>query len=217
VFGVVRGPDGAIYICDTGNHAIRKVNKKGIISTVAGTGKTGYSGDGGPATNAQLFEPYEIRFAPNGDMVFVEMKNHIVRRVDAKSGRISTIAGTGKSGFSGDGGPAISATLNRPHSIQFGPNGNLYICDIGNHRIRKIDMKSGAISTFCGTGKKQQAPDGSAIGPNTPLKGPRAIDFDSDGNMWLALREGNAVYKIDLKAGSLHHIAGTGKKGFSGN
>ncbi len=223
-FGVVRGPDGALYICDTDNHVIRKVARDGIITPVAGNGTRGYSGDGGPALKAQLNEPYEVRFDKMGNMFFVERLNHLVRRVDAKTGVITTIAGTGKAGFSGDGGPAIAAELNQPHSIQFDATGDLYICDILNHRIRKVTMKTGVITTFAGTGAKARTPDPSAgsgqVGAKlegTPLNGPRAIDFDRDGNLWLALREGNAVYKIDMKTLTLHHIAGTGQKGFTGN
>jgi len=215
-FGVVRGPDGAIYICDTANHRIRKVGADGKISTVAGGGKLGYSGDGGPALQAELNEPYEIRFDKAGNMFFVEMSNNLVRRVDARTGIISTVAGHGKPGFSGDGGPATSATFKQPHSIQFAPNGDLFICDIGNHRIRKVNMKTGIITTFAGNGEQAPTPDGARI-EGTPLNGPRAIDFDRAGNLWLALREGNQVFKLDLKSGTIHHVAGTGKKGFTGN
>lgn len=215
-FGIVRGPDGALYICDTMNHAIRRVAADGKIATVAGCNRKGYSGDGGPAVKAELNEPYEIRFDRAGHMFFVEMRNNIVRRVDAKTHIISTVAGTGKGGFSGDGGPAIQAELNAPHSIQFGPDGALYICDIGNHRIRKVDMKTGVIVTFAGTGERQPTPDGAKIA-GAPLNGPRAIDFDARGDMWLALREGNKVFRLDMKAGTIHHIAGTGKTGFTGN
>ncbi len=215
-FGVVRGPDGALYICDTGNHAVRRVDAKGVITTVAGTGKPGYSGDGGPAAKATLREPYEVRFDKAGNLYFVEMQNHVVRRLDAKTGLISTVAGTGKPGFGGDGGPATKAALKSPHSIQFGPDGTLYICDIGNHRIRRVDTAKGIIATFAGTGEQKPAADGATIA-GTALNGPRAIDFDAKGQMWLALREGNAVYRLDLKRGTLHHEAGTGKAGFSGN
>ncbi len=215
-FGVVRGPDGDIYFCDTMNHVIRKVTSDGIIHTIAGNGTKGYSGDGGDALNAQLNEPYEVRFDSDGNMFFVEMRNHIVRRMDAKTGIISTIAGTGEEGFSGDGGKATKAAMKRPHSIQFDRNGDLYICDIGNHRIRKVDRKSGIITTFAGTGERNPTPNGDAI-EGTPLNGPRAIDFDQDGNLWLALREGNAVYQLDIKSTTFHHIAGTGEKGFTGN
>jgi streptogramin lyase len=219
-FGVTRGPDGALYVCDTMNHVIRKIDRNGMISTIAGTGKKGYSGDGGPAIQATLNEPYEVRFDKQGDMFFVERMNHVVRRVAAKTQIITTVAGTGEAGFSGDGGPARQAALNQPHSIQFNwqsdGRGDLYICDILNHRIRKVDMKTGVITTFAGTGEKKPTPDGAKIA-GTPLNGPRAIDFDRRGDMWLALREGNAVYQIEMKAGTIHHVAGTGEKGFTGN
>jgi streptogramin lyase len=215
-FGVVIGPDKALYICETTNHVVRRVNlKTGRISTVAGTGKKGYSGDGGPAKKARLNEPYEIRFDQHGNMFFVEMRNHLVRKVDSKTGIISTVAGTGKRGFSGDGGPATKATFSSPHSIALDNSGNLYICDIGNHRIRKVDLKTGLVTTFSGTGKKKPTPDGARVA-GTPLNGPRALDFDGKANLYLALREGNAVYRIDLKSQTLHHIAGTGKKGYAG-
>ncbi|MBI5821900.1 MAG: beta-propeller fold lactonase family protein [Verrucomicrobia bacterium] len=215
-FGVVRGPDGALYICDTLNHAVRRVASNGTITTVAGCGKKGYSGDGGPATKAQIAEPYEIRFDRAGHMFFVEMQNHIVRRVDSRTRLISTVAGTGKAGFGGDGGPATKAEMKSPHSIQFSPDGALYICDIGNHRIRKVDMRTGIITTFAGTGEKAATPDRAKIA-GTPVNGPRAIDFDARGDMWLALREGNRVFRLDMKAGRIHHVAGTGKSGFTGN
>jgi streptogramin lyase len=215
-FGIVRGPDGAIYVCDTMNHAVRRVAADGTITTVAGCGRKGYSGDGGQATKAELNEPYEVRFDRNGHLFFVEMRNNLVRRVDARTHVISTVAGTGKAGFSGDGGPATKAEMRSPHSIQFGPDGALYICDIGNHRIRKVNVKTRVITTFAGTGQRLPTPDGAGIA-GSPLNGPRAIDFDAQGNMWLALREGNAVYRLDIAFGTIHHVAGTGKMGFTGN
>ena len=215
-YGICREPDGALYICDMDNQRVRRVAADGTISTVAGTGKRGYSGDGGPAIQAELNEPYEVRFDRQGNLFFVERLNHLVRRVDAKTGVISTIAGRGTPGFAGDGGPATNAAFKEPHSIQFDPSGDLYICDIGNNRIRKVAMRTGIISTFAGTGRKEPTPDGAPVS-GTPLNGPRAIDFDRDGNLWLALREGNSVYRIDMRAGIIHHVAGTGRTGFSGN
>lgn len=215
-FGVVRGPDGALWYCEYTGQKVRKVLPDGTIHTIAGTGATGYSGDGGPAKEATFNLPHEIRFDAKGDLYIVDMKNHAVRKVDMKTGTISTFAGTGKSGYSGDGGPASQAELKQPHSIQFGPDGDLYICDIGNNVIRKVDMKTGTISTFAGTGTAGATPDGSPI-QGTPLKGPRSLDFDKEGNLWLCTREGNQVFKFDLKAGKILHIAGTGKKGFTGH
>ena len=115
-YGLTIGPDGALYFCDIAFHVIRKIDNEGRISTVAGSGKKGYAGDGGAATKALLAEPYEIKFDADGSMYFVEMMNNLVRKVD-KAGTISTVAGTGKPGFSGDAGPAREATFNKPHSI----------------------------------------------------------------------------------------------------
>jgi len=215
-FAVARGPDGALYICDVDNHRVRRVAQNGTISTYAGSAKKGYSGDGGPATEAALNQPYELAWDKSGNLYFVEMVNNIVRRVDAKTGIISTVAGTGAKGFGGDGGPATKALMSAPHSLAFDEAGDLYVCDIINHRIRKIDMKTGNISTWAGTGLKKTSPDGSQI-DGCSLHGPRALAFAADGTLWLALREGNAVLKLDPKAGTLKRIAGMGKSGFSGN
>jgi streptogramin lyase len=126
-FGIVGGPDGALYVCDVKNHVIRRLARDGTITTVAGSGKPGYSGDGGPTVRAELNEAYEVRFDRAGDMFFVERLNHVVRRIDARTGTISTLAGTGAAGFSGDGGPARQAQLRQPHSIQFDRTGDLYM------------------------------------------------------------------------------------------
>lgn len=215
-FGIVRGPDGAFYYCEYTGQRIRRIGQDGVITTIAGTGAVGFSGDGGPALQATFNKPHELRFDAKGDLYIVDMVNHAVRKIDMKSGMLTTIAGTGQPGYSGDGGPAVKAQFKQPHSIQFGPEGDLYICDIGNHVIRRIDMKTGTISTFAGTGKAGDTPDGSPI-EGTPLKGPRSLDFDKQGNLWLATREGNQVFRFDLKAGKIHHIAGTGKSGFTGH
>lgn len=215
-FGLTRGPDGALYLCEYTGQRIRKVTPDGIIHTVAGTGAKGYTGDGGPALKASFNLPHEIRFDKEGNFYIADMTNHAIRKVDGKTGVITTFAGTGKAGYSGDGGPASQAELKQPHSIQFGPDGNLYICDIGNNVIRRVDMKTRKIETFAGTGKSGPTPDGSPI-KGTPLKGPRSLDVDKEGNLWLVTREGNQVFKFDLKAGIIHHMAGSGKNGFAGN
>ena len=216
-FGLTLGPDHALYFCDTENHILRKISPDGLISTIAGTPtKKGYAGDQGPATAALLNEPYELRFDKTGDLYFVERMNHLVRHINMKTGVIDTLAGNGKPGFAGDNGPASKAQFNQPHSLQFDPAGDLYICDILNHRIRKIDMQTRTITTYAGTGKKGPTPDNAPVA-GTPLFGPRALDFDTAGNLYLALREGNAIYRIDMKSQTLHHIAGTGKKGFTGD
>ena len=214
-FGVVRGPDNAIYFCEYTGHRVRKILPDGTLHTVAGNGNAGYDGDGGPALQASFNKPHEIRFGDKGDLYVVDMRNEAVRKIDMKTGIITTYAG-GARGYAGDGGPARNAKMKMPHSIQFGRDGDLFICDIGNHVIRRVNRKTGIISTFAGTGKPGATPDASKI-KGTPLKGPRSIDVDSAGNIWLATREGNQVFKFDLKRGVIRHIAGTGKKGFAGN
>ena len=177
-YGLTMGPDGALYFCEIGNHRVRRLDlKTHVISTAAGSGEKGYSGDGGPALRAALNEPYEVRFDRAGNMFFAEMQNHVVRRVDAKTRVITTVAGTGTAGFGGDGGPATAAQLRQPHSIAFDGEGRLLICDIGNHRIRRVDLKSGKIETWAGTGERKPTPDGAPIA-GTPLNGPRAITSD---------------------------------------
>lgn len=216
-FGISLGPDGALYVCEVGSHRVRRIDlASGQATTVAGTGQKGYSGDGGPATKAQLNEPYEVRFDRAGNILFVEMQNHLVRKVDRATGIISTIAGMGAAGFSGDNGPATKAQLNQPHSITLDHDDRLYICDIKNHRIRIVDPATGLISTFAGTGGTSKTADGSSF-DGTPLNGPRALDFDGKNSLFLALREGNAIYRMDLKTRTYHHLAGTGKSGYSGD
>ncbi len=216
VYGVARGPDGALYFCDTDNHRIRRVTADGKIETYAGSDQPGYTGDGGPASKATLNQPYELAWDRAGNLFFVDIGTHTVRRVDAKSRMITTVAGTGVKGFSGDEGPAAQAQFNQPHSLAFDAAGALYVCDIGNHRIRRLDLATGLITTWAGTGEKRTAPDGAPIS-GSPLHGPRALAFGPDGTCWLALREGNALLRLDPKTNTLRRVAGTGKSGFTGN
>lgn len=216
-YGVIRGPDGAIWFCEHNGHRIRRVAPDGTITTVVGSGKRGAAGDGGPATAAQLDLPHELRFDRAGNLFIADTGNNAVRRVDAKTGIITTVAG-GKQrrGYEGDGGPASAATLRGPHSIQFDAAGTLYICDVGNHVIRTVDPKTGIIRTLAGTGRPGPTPDGAPLA-GTPLNNPRSLDVDRDGNPWIVTREGNQVFKLDLKAGVIRHVAGTGAAGFTGH
>jgi len=216
-YGVVIGPDGHLYFCDLDNQRIRRMDlKTREMTTIAGNGQRGYSGDGGPALAAQLNMPHELRFDKAGDLFIVERDNHTVRKVNMKTKLIATIAGTGKPGFSGDGGQSDKAQLRSPHSIAFDRADNLFICDIGNHRIRWVDHKTGIMETFAGTGERKPTPNGAVLS-GTPLNGPRTIDFDPEGNIYVALREGNAIYRIDPKLKRIQLIAGTGATGFTGD
>ena len=219
-FGVAVGPDGWLYFCDLGNHRIRRVDPAGrTVETVVGSGNAGNAGDGGLAIGADIEQPYELRFDGDGNLVFVDMTAHVVRRVDAESRRIETVAGTGEAGFSGDGGPATEAMLRQPHSIEIAGDGAILIADIGNHRIRRVDAASGAIDTFAGTGEQAPTESGGAIG-QTPLNGPRSLAFDDAGDrseLYLTLREGNAVLCIDMRRGTVEHLAGNGQFGYEGD
>ncbi len=216
-YGVVIGPDGHLYFCDLDNQRIRRVDlRTRRTNTVAGDGRNGHDGDGGPATAAALSMPHEIQFDEDGHLYIAERDSHVVRKVEAGTGRISTIAGTGTPGFSGDGGPAAEAQLRSPHSIALGPGGRLYICDIGNHRIRAVNLATRRIDTVGGTGERLATPDGAPLS-GTPLNGPRTLVVAPDGDLFLALREGNAVYRIDGRTRTLHHLAGTGQQGYSGD
>jgi streptogramin lyase len=216
-FGVVRGPDHALWFCEYGGQRIRRIAADGTISTYAGTGKKGYAGDGGPASEASFNQPHELRFDAEGNLFLADMANQVIRRIDAKTHVITTVAGIGgRKGYSGDGGLAVAATLNSPHSIQFGPDGQLYICDVGNHVIRRLNPRTGIITTIAGSGRPGPTPDGAPIS-GTPLNNPRSLDFDREGNLWLVTREGNQVLKLDLARNMIHHVAGTGTAGFTGN
>lgn len=213
-FGLEFGPDGRLYVGLIENHTIVKIDlQSGKVAPVAGTGKKGNSGDGGPATAADMSEPYEIRFDAGGNLFFVDMVANVVRRIDAKTQIITTVAGNGSKGFSGDGGPAVKAQFSSPHSIALDGKGGLYIADILNHRIRKVDLQSGIITTIAGTGDKKPPADQSKAAGN-PMVGPRALFIDGD-TMWIALREGHSVWKLNLADGVLHFVAGTGKPGFT--
>jgi streptogramin lyase len=213
-YGLVVGPDGALYFCEIGNHRVRRLDlKSGIISTFAGSGEKGYAGDGGPALKAAMNEPYELRFDRVGNLFIDEMQNHVIRKVDAKTHTISMIAGTGTAGFGGDGGPAAAAQLRQPHSIEFDADGRLLICDIGNHRVRRVDLKSGIIDTWLGNGDRKPTPEGAELS-GTPVNGPRAITLGGDGKLYLVLREGNAVYRVDKV---FTRVAGTGVSGYEGD
>ncbi len=215
-FGVLLGPDRSVWFCEYGGQRIRRILPDGTLQTVAGTGERGYSGDGGSALHATFNMPHEIRLSASGDLYIVDMGNHCIRKIDAGTGLISTIAGTGVAGYFGDGGPAIAAQFKQPHSLQFGPDGDLYICDTGNHVIRRLDLATGILTLFAGTGTAGPTPDGAAW-RGTPLNGPRSLDFDRDGNLWLATREGNQVFCFDRDSRRIQHRAGTGASGLSGD
>ena len=216
-YGLVIGPDGALYFCDLDNQRIRRLDLRSKhMTTIAGNGEKGFLGDGGPATSARLNMPHELLFDRAGNLFIAERDNHVIRKVDMKSGIISTVAGTGSPGFSGDGGPATKAQLRQPHSIVLDRDGTILICDIGNHRIRRLHLDTGTLETYAGTGETQSTPDGAPV-KGTPLNGPRTMALARNGDLYLALREGNAILRIDAATQTFHRVAGTGEQGYGGD
>ena len=211
------GPDGALYWSDFGTNRVLRVDlRTKRISVVAGNATKGYSGDGGPAKSASLNGPHEIRFDSKGNLYIDERDNAVVRRVDMKSGIISTVAGSGKPGYAGDGGPATQGQFNQPHGITLDRADNLYICDPLNNRVRRVDAKTGILTTFAGNGQNSRPPDQGSL-TAVSLAGPRSLEITRDGKWYLALREGNSIFSIEPAKATLKRIAGTGESGYSGD
>jgi len=202
---------GNLYIADQGNQRIRKVDPASIISTVAGDGTQGFSGDGGPAINAELGAPAGVT-VHGGNFYIADTFNQRIRKVNP-SGIISTIAGNGTPGFSGDGGPAISAMISYPGSLGFDSKGNLYVGDDGNQRVRKIDS-NGIISTFAGNGQEFFSGDG---GPAVDAQlYTFSVAVDGNGNTYIADTINQRIRKVDI-SGIISTVAGNGETGYSGD
>ena len=191
--GIVIDEYENLVFCDAHNNCIRKVNKDGIITTIAGTGNKGYKGDGGLAINAELNDPYFIACNKEGEFYFTEYGNMVVRKID-KNGTITTIAGNGTSGFSGDKGPAKLAKLNYPTGIALDDSGNIYIADSENDRIRRID-KYGIINTIAGTGKSGFSGDGG-LAIEACLSSPTGLALDHKGNLFFSDLNNNRIRRI---------------------
>jgi len=226
-----------------------------IMTTIAGTGEPGYAGDGGPAAQALLNNPFDLAFDPSGNLCFSDTYNHCIRRIDARTGVISTIAGSGQSGFAGDGGPATQAQMNQPYGIVIDRAGNIYIADrlnkrvrrvdgssgvistlaelvepnglaldrehrrlfvadVADHRVHVIELATGALSTFAGTGNGRHAGDG---GPATAadIFGARAVALAPDDSIYILERQGSSLRRV--RDGIIETVAGTGARGYAGD
>ena len=204
-FGLVTDTSGNLYISDFYNNRIRKVNSNGIISTVAGNGISGYSGDGGSATSANISLPLGVLTDTNGNLYIADMGNNRVRKVST-NGNISTIAGNGTAGYSGDGGLATSAQLNEASSIAIDASGNLYIADYNNNRIRKVDNK-GNISTVGGNGLATYYSSDGIAAINAELNNPTGVATDALGNIYIADATNNRIRKVS-NSGVISTLAG---------
>jgi DNA-binding beta-propeller fold protein YncE len=215
-FGIGYDQVGNLFIVELEGGHVHKVDPRGILSTIAGNGMKGDAGDGGPASAAVFNAMHNLALAANGDLYIADTLNHRVRRIDARTGVISTFAGTGKQGFSGDGGPALAASFSGVYCIAFNPDrSRLVIADLENRRVRAIDMQTGIIDTVAGNGQKGAPADGSQA-RQSPLVDPRAVAADAAGNVFILERAGHALRMLD-KTGRIRTIAGTGRPGGTGD
>lgn len=222
-FHLTQDRHGNVYIAESGNHCIRKIDgRTQAITTIAGTGQPGYTGDGGPARQATFREPYAVVVDDHDHLFIVDRLNAAIRRIDARTGIITTIAGTGQRGSSGDGGPATQARLVEPNDCYLDGKGGLLIADVSDWRIRRVDLGTGIITTFAGVGvireraKRAPAEQDGMLAREACLPGARAVCTDSQGRVYICLREGNAVRRVDHQ-GRITTVAGTGVQGYSGD
>ena len=211
---------GNLFFCEAKNHIVRRVDAAtGVVTTVAGTGEQGYSGDGGPATEATFNEPYSLEVdndSPQANIYIVDRLNAVVRRVDGATGVITTVAGTGEAGYSGDGGPGEQAQLREPNDCFLDGRGGLLIADIQDQRIRRLDLASGIIDTFAGNGEKVRGGDGMPA-RQASILGARAVCMDQHGNTYIAEREGNGV-RVVTAGGIMGTVAGAAaERGYTGD
>jgi len=207
--------DESLVFSDTFNHCIRRIDAvTGIISTIGGTGERGFSGDGGPSSLGLLNEPYGVVVDRTDRVFFADRLNRRVRVIET-SGVLTTLAGDGSGVFSGDGGPAARAGLVEPNGLALNPDQTrLFIADVAGHRVRVVDLITGTIETFAGTGEARHDGDG---GPavQAAVFGARAVAFAPDGSLYVMERQGSCIRRI--RNGIIETIAGTGARGYTGD
>jgi len=207
---------GNLYIAEAAKHDVRKVDGAGNITTIAGTGTQGFSGDGGPASAAELDSPQGLAVDAPGNVYIADTHNQRVRMVSAASGVMTTVAGAGIAGYSGDGGPAVSARLDLPTAIALDASGNLYVADTANHRIRRIAVATGIITTIAGNGiEGYSGDDGPATAAS--LDSPSGLAVDAAGNLYIADTHNQRIRKIAAASGLITTVAGSGAFGYSGD
>ena len=205
-------PQGNVYIADKGNHRIRRLAVNGTISTIAGTGTRGFSGDGGLATQAQLSFPCGLAADRFGNLFLTDQGNQRLRKIDAR-GVITTIAGDGTPAFSGDGGPALRASLNEPSAVALDASGNVYIADYLNDRVRVVNNQSGIITTIAGNGQHGDDLPGqdNVPGASIRLGYPSALVVDGAGNLYISDHHNNCIRVVNLQNGQIRRIAGSAR------
>lgn len=216
-FAVDSDPKGNLYFCEMTGNRIGRIDRKGFVTIIAGTGQKGNDGDGGPAAKATFNGMHNLAVAPDGDALFVaDTWNNRIRRIDLKTGTVAAFAGTGTREFAGDGGSPLSARFGGVYCLAIEPRGErLYIADLDNRRIRAIDLRKNIVTTVAGNGQKGLPADG-AEAANSPLLDPRAVAVDGKGNIYILERSGNALRVVD-RQGRIRTVVGTGKPGATGD
>jgi hypothetical protein len=217
-FAVDFDKEGNIYFVEmAGGERLRKIDAKGVLTTLAGTGKKGDSGDKGPGAKAEFNGMHNLIWRDEWNFVLVaDTFNNRLRYYDLEKKTVHAHAGTGKKGFAGDGELLIEAQFNQPICIAQDPFKNyFYVADIGNRRIRQIGILEGIVLTYAGNGKAGVPKDGEPA-KDQPLIDPRAVAADKDGNVYILERSGHALRVVD-KAGKIRTVAGTGKAGSGGD
>jgi trimeric autotransporter adhesin len=208
---------GNIYIADSANHRIRMVTKStGIITTVAGDGQYGYTGDGGLATSAVMNFPIDIALDASGNIFIADFYDHRIRMVTKSTGIITTVAGDGTGGYTGDYGPATSAGLNNPSGVAVDASGNIYIADYYNHRIRMVTKSDGIITTVAGDGTKGYKGDGG-LATSARLDFPQGVVVDASGNIYIADSFNHRIRMVTKSDGIITTVAGGGTQGYKGD
>ncbi len=207
---------GDLYIGERGTYRVRKIDMStGVVSTYAGSGERGFEGDGGPAIEARISNPFGLAFDANDNLFIADTENQKIRVVNRESGVIATFAGTGENGFDEGGGDAIEAKLNRPHVCVVDPSGNLVVGDSFNQRIRRVDATTGAIETIAGNGELG-VPTAGANALESPFLFFGALVYDTAGNLLISSLD-NRILMITAETGTIEVVAGTGEEAFSGD
>jgi sugar lactone lactonase YvrE len=205
---------GVIYIADSAHHRIRRVGLNGVITTIAGTGVSGSSGEGGPATSARLKNPKTV-FLYGGYLYTAGLDNK-VRRIDLETGIITTVAGTGTAGYSGDGGQARQASLNGPQRLELDSQGNIFVADTLNQVIRRVDAVTGIIQTVAGIGGVEGVSGDNGPATSARLDHPRGLTLEGDRYLYIADSDNHRVRMVDLTTQVIITVVGS-RAGYSGN
>ena len=204
--------DGQLVVTEFGGHRVVRIDSAGKVTPLAGSGKKGFAD--GVGDKAEFNAPHNLAVGPDGTIYVADTSNHRVRKLDPKTGAVTTIAG-GERGYAGDGGPAKDARFSEAYHVALDGGGkNLFVCDLGNRRIRKIELATGTITTVAGNGKRGAPADGS-VATEAPLVDPRVVTVDKGGRVWILERSGNALRVVEN--GTIRTVAGTGEKGFAGD